>query len=173
MNIRAASDKVLILIVFIKSKTKLNHIILPQASSSIQFLNAGFLQSYILSPRTMFLFLTDDDSTLAMIPAIYTFQNNRGCHKRRQMVVFFSLKQISHQERCQSFSVHGKFKAISQKLGLRTHKASHATWKRSSLKTQTLVKMTLPVKCFNVSTLVVVQVSHHIQIITNRAVCDY
>lgn len=66
-----------------------------------------------------------------------------------------------------------QFNQKKKKPGLRTHKASHATRKRSSLKTQTLVKMTLAVKCFNASALAMQQVSHHIQIICSEAVWGY
>lgn len=93
---------------FIQSFCHLHH--LPES----QFLNAVFLQS--LSSSLQFVSLLHDWWWLRLgydpCNLQYTFQNNRCCHRSRQMVVFFSLKQNSHQEMSVSFcawKIHSNF----------------------------------------------------------------
>lgn len=159
------------------SKTKMKPTFWPEHHLLLSCLMLAFC-SHALHPRRLCSScMTDDDSTLALIPTIYTFQNHRCCHKGRQMAVSWGSKQNSHQEGCWPLSEHGKIhsnlRKKRKKPGLRTHKASHATWKRISLKTQTLVKMTPPVKCFNASAFAVEQVLHHVQIFSSKAVWGY
>lgn len=93
-----------------KKKTKMRPTLWPQPQRHLflSCLMLGFC-SHALHPwRLGSSCMTDDDSTLGLIPTIYTFQNHRCCHKGWQMVVLCGSKQNSHQEGCWPLSEHGK-----------------------------------------------------------------
>lgn len=102
----AATDQLLFL--FPNEKQNQDASFHPERHHPLSCLMPGFCSHALHPPGLCSSCMTDDDSTLALIPAIYTFRNNWGCHKRRQMVVFSGFKQKRCREGCRPPSEHGK-----------------------------------------------------------------